>query len=82
MGILGSGFHDITVAIKDMILFFVAFTLIVFVAGQWFTATFGYNSNVFWYPTYLLIIVLVIKVIADAFTKKPKQSKEEKEKKE
>ncbi len=75
MGMLGSGFHDITVAIKDMILFFVAFTLFVFVAGQWFTVTFGYDNTIFWYPMYLLIIVLVIKVIADAFTKKPKEKK-------
>jgi hypothetical protein len=75
MGILGSGFSDVVNAIKDMILFFVAFTLLVFVAGQWFAMYFPFGSNVWWYPMYLLIIVLVIKVIADAFTSGGKKEK-------
>ncbi|NYZ80025.1 hypothetical protein H0N95_02120 [Candidatus Micrarchaeota archaeon] len=75
MGILGTGFDDIVTMIKDMTLFFVAWTLVSFVAGQWYAEAVPYRSNVWWYPTYLLIIVLVIKVIADALTSGGKKDK-------
>jgi len=73
MAILGSAFSDIASAIKDMIIFFVAYTLLVFVIGQWFTVYVPMKSDLWWYPMYLLIIVLVIKVIADLFTSKPRE---------
>ncbi|MEM0372610.1 MAG: hypothetical protein QXO69_02095 [archaeon] len=75
MGILGSGFDDVVTMIKDMTLFFVAWTLVCFIAGQFYGAAIHYRSNVWWYPTYILIIVLVIKVIADAFTNNKKEEK-------
>lgn len=75
MGMLGSGFDDIVTMIKDMTLFFVAWTLVAFVAGQFYSASIKYTSNVWWYPTYLLIVVLVIKVIADAMTGGKKEKK-------
>ena len=68
MGILGSGFKDITSAIKDMTLFFAAWTVVCVIAGQWFAKFFPFNSNQWWYPTYLLIVLLVIKIVLDAFT--------------
>ena len=66
--------------IKDMTLFFIAYTLIAFILGQWFTVTIPYKSDVWWYPTYLLIVILIIKVVADAFTSSGKSKKEEKKK--
>ncbi len=75
MGALGSAFSDIASAIKDMILFFIAYTILVFVLGQWFSHYVPYTADLWWYPMYLLIIVLVVKAVADMFSPKEKEKK-------
>jgi len=81
MGMIGSGTKDIAVAIKDMIVFFVAYTAAVFVAGQWFSHYVPYQSNAWWYPMYLLIAVLIMKILLDAFIKPEKKKGGDKKKK-
>jgi len=60
MGIL----EGIMEGIESLIFFFVAFTLFVFCAGMWFSLTF-YNTKIFWWPVYILFLVLFFKVIRD-----------------
>jgi len=73
MGLVGKGVKDVVTIIKDMTLFFVAYTLFAIVVGQWYSVIVTRNLNQWWYPTYLLIIVLIIKVIADVMTKDKKK---------
>ena len=68
MGVVANLSKDLTTLYKDLTLFFVAYTIIVFIIGQYFSLLIPRHSNLWWYPVYLLIIVLIIKVIADAFT--------------
>lgn len=73
MGAVGSGISDVATAVKDMMLFFVAYTVAVFVCGQWFGQMYAKGTEVFWYPLYLFMAVLVIKIIADVFVKPAKK---------
>ncbi|GEM_PF-2893820 len=79
MAIIGPEVKDVWVAIKDMLLFFVGYTLFMFVAGQWYTLaitnTIPPKTDLWWYPMYLLILVLVAKIVADVFIKPGKKSK-------
>ncbi len=79
MAIIGPEVKDIWVAVKDMLLFFIGYTLFVFMMGQWYTLVFTRTgpprSDLWWYPTYLLILVLIAKIIADVFIKPGKKGK-------
>lgn len=74
MGVVGDVLNDLLEKIEDITVFFVAYTLAVFVAGQFFGAAYA-KSNVFWYPLYLLIIVLVIKALMDFSRGRKKKDK-------
>jgi len=76
MAIIGPEVKDIWVSVKDMMLFFIGYTLFVFIIGQWYTLMFTGHTPVddlWWYPMYLLILVLVAKIIADYFIKPAKK---------
>jgi uncharacterized membrane protein YoaK (UPF0700 family) len=79
MGIIARASKDVTNFFKDFTLFLLGYTLAVFVIGQFYALWVARSSEAFWYPTYLLILVLIIKVIADAFTSgKPKAPEKKK----
>lgn len=64
MSIVGDALGNIFNAIQDLFIFFVAYTIIIFIAGQWFGIVYG-KSDVFWWPLYLLGFVMVVKVLVD-----------------
>ena len=60
MGVLES----IMAGIESLIFFFVIGTLFTFCAGMWFALTF-HNTKFFWWPVYILALVLIIKILRD-----------------
>jgi hypothetical protein len=74
MGAVGNVLNDILEKIEDITIFFIAYTLIVFVAGQFFGRTYA-GTEIFWYPLYLLLFVLIIKVLVDIGRGRKKEKK-------
>ena len=60
MGVL----EGIMAGIESLIFFFVIMILFVFCAGMWFALTF-HHTKLFWWPVYILALVLVFKVVRD-----------------
>ncbi len=64
MGIVGQIVQDIFEAIEDLVFFLIGYTIVIFIFGSMFGRMYG-NSEIFWWPIYLLAVVLVIKVVKD-----------------
>lgn len=54
--------------IEDFAAALLGLVLFIFLAGQFFGKTYA-NSAIFWYPTYVLVGLLVIKLIKDILIK-------------
>ncbi len=65
MGILGKVVEDIFDAIEDLLFFMASYTLIIFILGGFFGAYYK-GTEIFWWPLYLLAVVLFIKIVKDA----------------
>lgn len=70
--------NDTVSTIEDLFIASLAVILIVFVAGQFFGVKYA-GTPVFWYPIWAFIIVLLLKLLKDAFFQmtKPKEKKED-----
>ncbi|MEM3411749.1 MAG: hypothetical protein QW735_02230 [archaeon] len=61
--------------IADFVTFFICYTIVVFILGEFYGIWFGMaNSEFVWYPIYLLFIVLLYKVLKD-YSKQSGKSK-------
>lgn len=69
MGVIGDALNDIFNGIEHFVAFFILYSLIVFVLGNWYTLFVG-GTNYFWYPMYVLFIALLIYVLS-SLGKKP-----------
>lgn len=64
MGFVGEAINDLLKGVEDITIFFIGYTLLLFVAGEWF-GLFYKGTDIFWYPLYALFIVLFIKIMLD-----------------
>ncbi len=71
MGAIGKALTELINKIEDVTLFFISYTLIVFIAGE-FVGVIYSSSEAFWYPMYLLLIVMIFKILID-FERKAKK---------
>ena len=66
MGKVKTVLNDIFDAIEDVAATIVGVILIVFIAGQLYAVRF-FNTDYFYYPIYLFIALLVLKLFKDPF---------------
>lgn len=71
MGIIGDAINDIFDKIQDFISFFIIYTLILFVAGEYF-GVFYVKTAAFDYPLWLLFIAIFLYVLKEALKPKKK----------
>lgn len=64
MGIVGDALNKLWEGVQDVAIFFFGYTLIVFIAGQWFGVVYS-KTEIFWYPLYALAFLMVIKILID-----------------
>ncbi len=64
MSAVGKAITEVFNKIEDVTIFFISYTLIVLIIGEFIGAVYA-QSEAFWYPVYALFIVLVIKVLMD-----------------
>jgi len=66
---------DIVQTVEDLFITFLGFVLVVFMAGEIYGAAYRESirmlTGTFWYPLWLFVIILVIKLLKDVLTKKP-----------
>ena len=74
MGLVGETLDDLFDKIEHFISFFIIYSVIVFVLGVWFGTSFK-AKEIVWYPVYILIIALFLKVVIDVQAGKKKAKK-------
>jgi len=64
MSTVGKAITAVFNKIEDVTIFFISYTLIVLVIGEFIGAAYA-QTEAFWYPLYALFVVLVIKILMD-----------------
>lgn len=59
---------DICSTIEDLFITFLGFTLVVFMAGQFYGVEYA-GSEEFWYPVWAFLAILAIKILKDFFSR-------------
>ncbi|MBI1974114.1 hypothetical protein HYS54_04845 [Candidatus Micrarchaeota archaeon] len=72
MGFLGDIIGDVITGVKNLVAFFVLYTLFIFVAGSFF-GIYYYRTPMFWWPIWLLFIGLLLYVVSGAIGPKGKK---------
>ncbi len=64
--------NEILDTIEDVVTAIIAILLFVFAAGAWYGATYA-GQQAFWYPAYLFVAVLFLKLFKDIIEKSMKR---------
>ena len=71
MGIIGDALDDMFDKIEDFVSFFIIYSMIVFILGQYFGVLYR-NTSIFDYPLWLLFIAVLLYALKE-LSRKPKK---------